>query len=1189
MTEKFNLVETKIQDTFLIEASAGTGKTYSLTRIVLRLLMETKITIDQVLMVTYTNSAAAELRARLRDLLLELRRGIQSADGDFDNVQFKNDEVLNELFHRWDKTDIEKKVQAALDGLDDCCISTIHSFCQKMLREYSFSGSRSGSYELADNVDDILNRAIDDFVRSELQNASESLKKEILAEDPIEVLGEILEAYFDAPQNPHLEFYARWKKAAIETEIKNQEGKKRKKKISTAEDLGLDSEEMEAFLKRFLETVPAQVEQLKIAQGVCTYSDLISGVEKELDDTDFKKNIRNKFQAVLIDEFQDTDPIQYQIFSTLFLDDPEEGDNHSIKADKNRSLIFVGDPKQSIYRFRGADIATYNKARSQVNNVYSLAANYRSSPALLESINEYFADDEESNNSAFCTQAIQYSSVEAKAKKAPLYREVDGKKQLIPVFELWYRENTDESLYSDEQREQEAQLVANDIVNLLNSGVMREDNQPLSAKDIVILVRKHKDADYVIHELAKNNIRCLAFAREDVFDTDEAEDILKLLSAMEVPQDSKRLKLARLTRIMGEKVNDVSPEAFEGNQDEDLSIVERKALLARETIDQATKLFEQKGVASAFAYIFEKCNTRSNLLPIAGGEKSLNNYQHIIELLQEQSRHLTTLSGLTRWFIKARETNGGERRETRIENDEDLVTIMTIHKSKGLEYPVVYLVGAWSNKKNNPYPPKHICFDVSENGQNRLTISYSQQPVTDINKGDNQGIAFNDEIETIRLAYVAMTRASQRLVLPLMLTQKANANQFKGPYYSALTKEMVPSKDSIQKAREKLFDGIKVRIEKLNNNTQAVSTEDLVVAYDIPKDAERLDHHTSETKTKSVEKELTIAPSHNIYSDWQQSSYSAIVRGANEQFDLTNQAEKEDQGEDDEEPKKIVSTEGLTDYDRAIFNFSRGAESGTFLHAIFERIDFKLVRRALENDTEADEKLLSRADVIALPYKHNFENLNPNMLCDLMKNVLCCSIFKNPDGSNFQLCNIENSQREMTFTMAINASMKGRKAVTVESLSLLLKDFEKKYHLPNLKPKILKGFLTGAIDMVFEHNGQYFVLDWKSNHLGYHVADYQMPAMEKAMAEHHYYLQYLIYCVALKRFLKSRGIELTSDNFGGVIYAFIRGMRINNDEPYGIYFEKPSLALIECLDDFFTNGFDEQTIGKFGELAREGL
>lgn len=1171
----FELDTSPIQGTFLIEASAGTGKTYSLTRIVLRLLMETNIRIDQVLMVTYTNAAAGELKARLRDLLIEVKEAIESTSSTSE-VHF-DDKTLNTLYSRWDHNTVAERVSAALDGLDDACISTIHSFCQKMLKEHLFSGEQSNDFDPKENVDDLVDRVIDDFLREELQKADEQLREEILRPgQPKEILRELLTQYVKLPLHSSYRFYTKWREDMPANGCASAEKDSKKNSNNSKEKTPCDSEQLMEFLDRFLTIAPKRLRQLKISNQTNTFDDMIGDVEKELSNPAFTDPISKQFRAVLIDEFQDTDPVQYNIFKTLFLD--------KTRQDPSRCLIFVGDPKQSIYRFRGADIDTYEKARSDVDKTLNLAKNYRSNAALLEIINHFFADHDGAY--AFGTNAIRYLPVQAGSDKLPLYREDEsGQKKILPVFEYWYRDD-DHRLASEENQLNEAQLIANDIYTLLNSGVMTKPDQPLMAKDIVILVRSHKHADLVIEALAQKRIRTLSHRRDDVLQTEEAEDVLNILKAMEVPQDNKRLKLARLTRIMGDSVNDVSPEAF--NLPRSQTPAEKKALKARECIDEARNLFNRKGVASAFAWLFEQYQTQEKLLPLNGGEKRLNHFNHIIELLQEQSRHLNSISGLTRWLSKTmRRFSDEEKRQTRLENDENLVTVMTIHGSKGLEFPVVYLANAWRNSAID-YSSKHVCSALNAHGSGKtLTISYSEQNVKNASPEQTEA----DLLENIRLAYVAMTRASQRLVMPLLLRKKANKTDFRAPYFRALTKQQQPSNESIKLAQEKLFHDLEVYLDankaiiekiKFGLGVSDLKSTDLFSMICVSPEENKLPLHKDFVpKTEEDKPILSTQPCHSLHATWHQSSYTAIMRGITEHADQERQAEKEDQVQEQALAENEQDTK--IENNASILTFSRGPESGTFLHALFEHIDFELVAKANAGDQQSQQKLLKRTEVLSRPYAHNFSDLNAEMLAELMRNVLCARIQTKEDS--FQLCQIDPryKQREMTFTMSIKEPLKNRRSVSAYTLALLLKAFDKKYHLPEMEAKNLKGFLNGAIDMVFMQNHRFYILDWKSNFLGDTASQYGQTAMKKAMQSHHYYLQYLIYCVALKRYLQLRHIELTQDNFGGVIYAFIRGIRAEQKNSNGIFFEQPPLALIECLDDFFLHGFDPKTIGRFAQ------
>ena len=1177
----FDIQKSPIQGAFLIEASAGTGKTFSLIRIVLRLLMETDIRIDQILVVTYTKAAASELKSRLQSLLTEIKEQIDGTPPG-QPVHFE-DATLNELFMTWDPSLVVKKLSNALDGIDDCCISTIHSFCQKMLQEHRFCSQQAHGFELCNNVDELMDRIIEDFLREELQNADLSLRSQILSQrDPAGVLKEILVAISGQPLHSKYQHYTQWF-----THKNNDTGattlQSKKKKHDGNAEVSLDSEEIMAFIDRFISYAPNKLIESKITQQVCTFDDLIGNVEKELGNPSFTKSISDQFKAVLIDEFQDTDPVQYNIFKSLFL--------QKTQKDPSRSLIFVGDPKQSIYRFRGADIETYAKAREDIGCTMNLENNYRSNACLLEIINTFFAD--RSPNYSFGTPDIVYSSVKAKSDKLPLYREdSQGKKTILPVFEYWYRDGKD-GLKAEENRIQEAELIANDIYTLLNSNVMTRPGQPLTAKDIVILVRRHDDSKTIVNALAKRHIRCLLHKHDDVFFTDEAREVLQILEALEVPEDIHRIKKARLTRIIGERINSVSSEAFDTVQN---SVdTEKNALKARECIEKAKELFLKKGISSAMAWLFEQYETQKRILPIVDGEKRLNNYSHIIELLQEQSRHLTSISGLTRWFTQAiAKRSEDDKRQTRLENDEDLVTVMTIHRSKGLEFPVVYLAGAWNNntKKN---PSKHLCSCRNPKGQGKIyTLSYSEQPVKD----SISNLEESEALESIRLAYVAMTRASQRLVLPLMFRLKPNKTDFQAPYFKVLTKETQPTAKHIEEARVKLFQDLTDRfaqhpefisdIEK-TLNIKHLTAEDLFSMIYVTNDCQCFENHIPfKSPTLTSYDHLDTEKSRPILTDWFQSSYSALTRGLEESPDNSVQNEKEDQKQ--EEPVDTDQETICEDEDnRDILLFSRGPESGTFLHALFEHIDFELVRKAEKVNSLEWSQLLKRAEILSRPYAHNFPTLQSEMFAQLLRDVLCTELVTTPETEPFKLCDLTSSQkqREMTFTMAVSLNNQSS-AINTHHLSNLLKAFETKYHLPALEDKSLKGFLTGAIDMVFEHQGRFYILDWKSNFLGPRISDYNQKSMKLAMQQHHYYLQYLIYCVALKRYLNTRQIELNNRNFGGVIYAFIRGIRMKNKRPYGILFEKPPLSLINCLDNFFLYGYNDSEIAHFAQLASRG-
>ncbi len=1155
----FELTKTPVTGRFLIEASAGTGKTFSLIRIVLRLLIETDTTIDEVLLVTFTKAAAAELKARLRELLILTQEASRRAQL---GTVATDDPVIDKLLTEFDADFVHERVQAALDSFDDCMVCTIHSFCQQMLQEFRFSSMTGLDAEIGD-AQSIVKKVADSFLRDELQRATLALREELLSatDAPLEVF---LNALLSKSEHVRARLY-------------NPEGE------------GHYSEAFEAMIERFIETAPARVREIQQQKGLRTFDDLLCDMERELANPHFVRAIALRFKAVLIDEFQDTDPIQYQIFKTLFLQNANE---------PNRALIFVGDPKQSIYRFRGADLNTYEKARDDIGCVYHLGCNFRSTPALLTLMNLYFADDPSLNHYTFGKESITYQNVKAASRKTPLFRIENGVKSVLPVIDIWMRKEG-EGLSIPASRTQEAELIASEIDALLRSETYLADNQRLTAKDIAILVRRHSQTEEIVAALAKKNIRALIESKSDVLKTTEAAEILQILRAMETPHDHRRMLRARTTRIMGETANDVAPGLLPS--DKDSETLEKLPLIAREVIEKAREVFSSRGIAAAFALIFESYQTQSRLLPVSGGEKRLNNYRHIIELLQDKSTSLKTLSGLTRWFERSHKgkDSDAQERQVRLENNDDVVTVMTIHKSKGLEFPVVFMAGAFQWREGKKFP-EHVFNSVDEKGNPLMWLSYRAMT----NKTFTE-IEHEELLEGLRLVYVGLTRASQRLVLPFLMRNKPESRDINTSYYQALTATQVLGTGkagvalvlaAINKLQADFYAALSdhscpILSEIKDKLGLEVTAQDLFSRREVPVDISDIGwiFPTENQEATEVTETLQVAPAHPVRSAWQRSSYSAIVRNMEKPLEDDIVEEKEDSLT---QTAEIESAEIEAD-ENDILSFTRGPESGTFLHALFEHIDFAMVRAAFDGDEKAAQKLKARIDILSRPHEHNFKFLSLTMFERLLIDVLCTPIIKAQSlgtQTDLRLCDIPEAARmhEMTFTMSLQGQTRARD-INVLELAELLRAFDAKFHLGAIPPKNLTGFLNGAIDMVFTHEGRFFVADWKSNFLGTHPEDYSASAMRRAMAHHQYHLQYLIYCVALKRYLANRGIALSTENFGGVIYAFIRGIRQESPTGQGVYFTRVPLALIDALDDFFANGFNEKRIAYFADLALNEL
>lgn len=1145
MSKVFDVVKTPLLGRHLIEASAGTGKTYSLIHIVLRLIIEENIPIDRLLLVTFTKAATAELRQRVRNLLIEAHEAFLEAKDEDERY----DKTLLKLIAKWHALGIKEEVfKEAIDRMDDASICTIHSFCQKMLDEHRFSSSEGFDFEIGDDAD-FRNEVIEQFLRKELTQAKDDqLKAVLLSGSPWKA---ILDAVTAAPADSKIEFF----KQQVFVDPKTGKPK---------DDLSEDEARIEAavrsILEHFITTVPEDLRRKKREAGIRSFDDLLMDMYSQLTNLLFIQGVQQRYDGVLIDEFQDTDPIQYAIFKRLFLSTDSSA----------RSVFFVGDPKQSIYRFRNADLNTYLAAKDDIGEVYELDVNYRSNPKLLEAFNRFYGTSQK----PFLDSGIDYRAINAGATKTPLtIRTADGQSEL-PVFEVWQKdENT--KLNPSASREQQSALIANEIEALLSGSVYKSEDKKLNPGDIAILVHQKKDAHCLIDHLTRKGIRVLFQDDNNIFKTEEAREMLQILQALESPDDVRALKLARSTRLMGESINRIVPEAF--SQEGEQNVDDQAALDARELIEEAHDLAEKRGIAAALSRIMLHCKTQNRLLPVQNGERRLANYQQLIEILQEASLALKGISGLTRWLTQQiAHPVDDDSYHLRIDSDANLVNIMTIHKSKGLEFPVVFLLYANELDISGGFRYKKNVFKEVRDGKITLTISF-----TALYPEVVESITHEDELEVLRLGYVAMTRASQRLVMPL--TYYKNRSQLTG-FDNAYTRSLIGKASPTNREFEtdiKRFasqgkdSGILIR--ELDDEVQTLNWHEQCV---------------SDRTHKTSSEKLEAARGQSIPTSWFPTSYTALAKGATETTEaLTLIEEKEDSSiEEADAPTETVPVTQRDPSELTIMDFERGLESGTFLHALFEKADFSLVKEAFEGSLEAQEKLNHELWRQIQPFKYHLQPYSVEewlpVFSQLLKDVLCSKIVNRSvfgTQNDLRLAELDRSAKtaEMSFTIAIGEAEDGREPVTARNLSRLLKHFDPVYHIEIENNHTLKGYLTGAIDLTFEFEGRFFVLDWKGTKLADQPEGFSTAKMIQEIERHHYSLQYLIYLVALRRHLKFCGIEDADQKIGGVIYAFIRGIRADDNPPYGVFTAQPPLALIECLDDFFAHGYDERRIRQF--------
>ncbi|MCG5030115.1 UvrD-helicase domain-containing protein [Mesosutterella sp. OilRF-GAM-744-9] len=771
-SREFDCLRSRLERVNFIEASAGTGKTYTLQRLVLRLLVEKAMPLEQILIVTFTRAATAELKERLRAILTEALAvlepdgsgGFKPSEGTLGDSSARG---LLQLYEKWrgeEKIDFKAargRITAALENFDEASVYTIHSFCQKMLLSFAFSGGTAFETTL-DEDPSIMNRVVEDFKRGRL--AGEALRDS--PEDQQKLIGfngrQLLDQLRQHPGSTKNLSFPDW------------------------------SPGLEGTLSEFADQVPGLVREAKRREGVMSFDDILQDMLQSAQTSKaFRDSVRRQFRAVLVDEFQDTDELQYSIFKTIFLD-PEDNDE---------TAVFVGDPKQSIYRFRGAQIEVYLRARDEAARSgfapWSLGTNYRSTPPAVDAVNVLFSTPDGASR---FSKGISFPLVKSSASRLPLFRKnpESGKLEPVRAFELWtgrweapsdWKEGdgVERLIKADTAREYEARLIASDISSLLSSetyvgarlsdpGVSLEEAR-LKPGDIAVLVRNHDNSAALERELAARGIGTLHMTRDDVFLTPEARDVLAVMRAVSDPVDRAVVNAARATPICGRKLSELiesEPEAGEEKTEKEKK-VEDLYLEDLKLFREASARCERYGFASAFSFLFEKFGTVGRALSSPGGDRSLTNWGQVVELLHAQYERVKSMSSLVQEFERtldglaskgsssyASKPDSPVERQLRVESDASLVRIETVFGSKGLEYPVVYLAGAFSYCQGNKQDP--LLLPAAEGGW-----EYLQSP----RKGDRAEETIRGiREELVRIAYVGATRGSARVVLPLPVVYK---------------------------------------------------------------------------------------------------------------------------------------------------------------------------------------------------------------------------------------------------------------------------------------------------------------------------------------------------------------------------------------------------------------------------------
>ncbi|CAH0531566.1 RecBCD enzyme subunit RecB [Allocatenococcus thiocycli] len=1170
----------------LIEASAGTGKTFTIAGLYLRLLLghgsaETKhrvpLTVDQILVVTFTEAATAELRDRIRARIHDAR--IAFARGQ------SSDPVIQPLLNEFDdrKQAAEILLQAERQ-MDEAAVYTIHGFCQRMLTQNAFeSGSRFNN-EFVTDESHLKAQVVADYWRRNFYPLPFTLAGEIrqLWGSPSALLSDISNYLTGAPlslsvpamkgslADVHTEnlkkidqLKAQWRDSQDDflALISDSDINKRsytKKSLPTwleavnawaaTETTGYDyPDKLEKFAQNVLSEKtpkgsapqhavfaaieaflanPISLKAPLLAHAIehcrvmlasaknqkqwLSFDDLLTQLSASIDTDESEllaERIRTLYPVAMIDEFQDTDPLQYSIFSRIYLNNPECG------------LFMIGDPKQAIYGFRGADIFTYIKARNQVSAHYTLGTNWRSSADMVQAVNQVFALPD----SPFIYDSdIPFLPVNYSPNAEKRIWTMGGQKQ--PALTYWLQNAEEKPLSKGEYLTRMAEATASQIQTILTQAqqgqaclVNGEKEKAVQAGDIAVLVRTGSEGRMIKQALADQGIASVYLSnRDSVFTSSVAQDLQRLLQAVLTPENDRALRASLASELFA--LDAASLDAL--NNDE---IVWENAV---NEFKEYRKLWVQRGVLPMLRAVISKRHIAERLLEEGAssqgenGERVLTDLMHIGELLQQASNELDSDHGLLRWLAQSisdaeNGLGGSDDQIQRLESERNLVQIVTIHKSKGLEYDLVFL----------PF-----VFSYREASEAKYYDAATDRTVLDITGSDASMMQADKErlAEDLRLIYVALTRAVYACFIGASpLRNGRSTKEPTGVHHSAIGYLVQNGQEG---GINDLYQGLKQQQDKL----------DCVALGEPPQQLEEMYVAPQEEVCDLTAKELQ----NPIDRNWRITSYSGLVKQGSHQteHDATIEITGFDIDSSDEQDE-----EDLVEPERSIFTFPRGARPGTFLHSLFEEIEFTQPATTEEN-TQI---------ILGLMESEQLDEEWLPILQQLIDTVLATPL----DGKSLLLNQKAPSQRlvEMEFLLPIevlSAPALNRVIQRHDPLSAKAGD---------LGFQTVQGMLKGFIDLVFEHQGKYYVLDWKSNHLGDDVTHYHGEALKSAMADHRYDLQYQIYALALHRFLRSRLANYQYDqHFGGVYYLFLRGMDGQSD--HGIFSAKPTLEFLQEMD-----------------------
>lgn len=1146
----FDPLKVDIQGINLIEAGAGTGKTFNIASVYVRCIVEKGMHPRQILVLTFTRAATSELKRRLYSKVRNLIRALRFEESTGDAFL---DEYKNQI------TDRERALAhltKAIDAFDEAAIHTIHGFCQRVLEENGFRFGEATEFDVIETNDSYLSRILSDewrklgeeatsnsaanFLLQYLMNEGlypsrlKTILQELISKPYSTVLPEavgvgefddriaellglrdllrgqwnqgkeaLLACYYEdglkrnvyrtgfPGQVSSMEewvksdaLFTSWKyvhlfrKSKIEASVKKDVIPPEESFCNLLDSYYEKLEEIEALKYAYIHQLNSHIRNSLAEQyerdAIIDYNELLIKVRRAVRDKNIQALLASKYPIALLDEFQDTDPIQYDIFSSIYGKQP------------NTALFMIGDPKQSIYGFRGADIFTYLKAREDApdEKKFSLLTNHRSVPGLIDAANHFFGY----RPNSFVIEQIEFNDALAGI-------ETDNEDEAC-VFIPFQIEGKGGKA---EVEEMSASITARQIAWQLYG------SKEIKARDLAVLVRENRQALLVQDYLKQEGVKSIIKAKTSVFETREAAELILILTAILNNSYEPAVKAALTTRMIG----------FSASQILDVNAFTPEFSFFK-TLQHS---WEEYGIQSVVSTLVKRFGILSSLASYEDGERLITNFIHISELLQqeEQSGHLEPFA-LLNWLQSVCDDIKKKEEPLRLESDDDLVQITTIHNSKGLEYDSVFLPFMWQGIRS------------LRKGASIQFHNHNLETLIAIDGGNEEQrrAHLKEEIaENIRLTYVALTRARKKCFI-----NWNSAHAYLSPLHVLLLD------------KNELDHEIDHFVSTGKSSSEVNAINDRVVAFitDSNGSITKSDTDFSTVSRSEVKASVTSKPftksinRTDLYEFERITSYSALT---SEQHAESIELAKDEQ----EVTNSLVAA--LDAQLKDIFHFPKGKDAGNCLHTIFEEISFT-------NSLNLDEVIAEQLS--AYGFQENWHSVLKKQVQVVLETGLL------PDTS-LRLADIKDGDciKEMSFYL----EAKQASAAKINDLVGISSH--------TASEESITGYLKGFIDLVIRNGGKYYILDYKSNYLGDQLEDYTPDKLEVAMSKANYHLQYHLYTVALHRYLSRRMPDYSYDqHFGGVFYLFVRGMDLGNTRT-GIFFDNPDFETISKLDDYFAS------------------